>query len=124
MSKRFPPAFMQFYRRALEEIVEQAVEEHSDTNIRRSTLDAYVRVALEMLDKLDDADLEPSLGSLEQHHWYDSQEQWAGGITDERELDNADLENGGDDEPSLGWTVDQSVTDTGIFNLDGEEDRV
>ena len=78
----------------------------------------------------DDADAEPSLGSIEDHPngYYDgsdasghhrSQERWAAGNRDDcegDEHDGAEPENEGgeavkeDDEPSLGWTVDGCMT--------------
>jgi hypothetical protein len=55
------------------------------------------------LDEIDgDPDEEPSLGSVGAQLRFFDQAHWAQGANDDTELDDSDLEHGGDDEPSLG----------------------
>jgi hypothetical protein len=123
MSEHFTPAMKRLYQLALEEVFQNFIDEFGDY-IRPEVREAYARICVELLDRMDlDPDLEPSLGSVEQHTHRDTQEFWAFGGTDDLEADPSDCEDGGDDEPSLGWTVSGVNTSTGIFDLDCEEER-
>ena len=113
----FTPTMKNVYQQALEEVFQNFIDEFGDY-IRPEVREAYARICVELLDRLDpDPDLEPSLGSLNQTRPDSSQESWAGGTSDDREFDDSDLEDGADTEPWLGWTVDGHWSNGESFSM-------
>lgn len=95
----------------------------------RLALEALIQAAIDRLDDLDpDPDLEeepdgePILGAPEARAG-----SWNGlrpeAFTDDRELDDADDEDGGDDEPSLGSFQDMSQERWASMGTDDREEQ-
>lgn len=75
----------------------------------------------------DDGTAEPSLAALERHRSHYSvgdQADWAAGNRDDRDHEHDDAEPDEDDEPSLGWSDDETIFGNyaGTFGVDNEVD--